>query len=51
MAPVADPAPRGGLPALCSRSTVTGGLIELAWVGAHVLMYPLGARTAVLRPG
>jgi hypothetical protein len=50
MAPVADPAPRGGLPALCSRSTVTGGLVELAWVGAHVLMYPLGARTAVLRP-
>jgi hypothetical protein len=29
---------------------LTGGLAELAWVGAHVLMYPLGTRTAALRP-
>jgi len=42
--------PRSGLRALCRASTVTGGITELAWVGAHVLMYPLGARTAVLRP-
>ena len=27
--------------ALCRPSTLTGGLTELAWVGAHVLMYPL----------
>ena len=26
-----------------------GGLAELAWLGAHVLMYPLGARTEALR--
>jgi pimeloyl-ACP methyl ester carboxylesterase len=42
--------PRGGLRGLCRPSTLTGGLTELAWVGAHVLMYPLGTRTAVLRP-
>jgi pimeloyl-ACP methyl ester carboxylesterase len=42
--------PRSGLRGLCRASTVTGGITELAWVGAHVLMYPLGARTAVLRP-
>jgi pimeloyl-ACP methyl ester carboxylesterase len=48
--PSADGAPRGALRALCTRSTLTGGLTELAWVGAHVLMYPLGTRTAVLRP-
>jgi pimeloyl-ACP methyl ester carboxylesterase len=30
--------------------TLTGGLTELVWVGAHVLMYPLGTRTAVLKP-
>jgi pimeloyl-ACP methyl ester carboxylesterase len=35
---------------LCSRTTLTGGLTELAWVGAHVLMYPLGTRTEELRP-
>jgi hypothetical protein len=45
-----DGAPRGGLRALCSPATITGGLTELAWVGAHVLMYPLGTRTEVLRP-
>src|SRR5215218_7117014 len=34
--------PRGGLRALCTPTTLAGGLTELAWVGAHVLMYPLG---------
>ncbi len=43
-------APRGGLRSLCSTTTVTGGLTELAWVGAHVLMYPFGTRTQTLRP-
>jgi pimeloyl-ACP methyl ester carboxylesterase len=43
-------APRGGLRALCTAATVTGGLTELVWVGAHVLRYPLGARTEPLRP-
>ncbi len=43
-------APRGGLRALCTRTTVTGGLTELAWVGAHLLMYPFGTRTEALRP-
>jgi hypothetical protein len=47
---VADGAPRGGFRALCTRTTLTGGLTELAWVGAHVLMYPLGTRTEELRP-
>jgi hypothetical protein len=41
--------PRGGLRALCTPATLTGGLTELAWVGAHVLMYPLGTRTPALR--
>ena len=41
---------RGRLGSLCSRSTLTGGLVELAWVGAHLLMYPLGTRTEMLRP-
>jgi pimeloyl-ACP methyl ester carboxylesterase len=45
-----DGAPRGALRALCTPATLTGGLTELAWVGAHVLMYPLGTRTEVLRP-
>lgn len=48
-APSADPARAGVLRALCRPATVTGGLAELAWVGAHVLMYPLGARTPALR--
>jgi pimeloyl-ACP methyl ester carboxylesterase len=47
--PSAEDAPRGGLRGLCSTTTLTGGLTELAWVGAHVLMYPLGARTPALR--
>ena len=43
-------APRGGLRSLCTPTTLTGGLTELAWVGAHVLLYPLGTRTEQLRP-
>ena len=43
-------APRGGLRALCNPAILTGGLTELAWVGAHVLLYPLGTRTEALRP-
>jgi pimeloyl-ACP methyl ester carboxylesterase len=45
-----EASPRGGLRGLCSRTTLTGGLTELAWVGAHLLMYPLGTRTAMLKP-
>jgi hypothetical protein len=45
-----DGAPPGGLRALCNPAILTGGLTELAWVGAHVLMYPLGTRTDALRP-
>ena len=48
--PPAVGTPRGGLRGLCSASTLTGGLTELVWVGAHVLMYPLGTRTATFRP-
>jgi hypothetical protein len=44
-----EDAPRGALRSLCSPATLTGGLTELAWVGAHVLMYPLGTRTQALR--
>jgi pimeloyl-ACP methyl ester carboxylesterase len=43
-------APRGRLRALCTPSLLTGALTELAWIGAHVLMYPLGTRTEPLRP-
>jgi triacylglycerol esterase/lipase EstA (alpha/beta hydrolase family) len=35
---------------LCTAAAVAGGLTELVWVGAHVLGYPLGARTEPLRP-
>jgi pimeloyl-ACP methyl ester carboxylesterase len=38
------------LRALCNPAILTGGLTELAWLGAHVLMYPLGTRTDALRP-
>ena len=40
----------GGLRARCSAAILTGGLTELAWVGAHFLMYPMGARMEALRP-
>ena len=43
-------APRGGLRALVSPQLLTGGLTELAWVGAHALLYPLGTRTEPVRP-
>ena len=49
-AAVTEGAPRGGLRSLCTTSTLTGGLTELAWVGAHVLMYPLGTWAESLRP-
>ena len=42
-------APRGGLRALVSPQTLTGGLTELAWVSAHALLYPLGTRTEQVR--
>jgi pimeloyl-ACP methyl ester carboxylesterase len=48
-APAPGPA-RAGLRSLVTRAALAGGLTELALVGAHVLMYPLGARTDRLRP-
>src|SRR5919112_5887100 len=48
--PLSGGAPRGGLRALVSPQTLTGGLTELAWVSAHALLYPLGTRTEQLRP-
>lgn len=41
---------RGVLRALATPAAVTGGLTELAWVGAHTLLYPLGTWAEVLRP-
>jgi hypothetical protein len=41
---------RAGLRSLLSPTGLTGGLTELAWVGAHALIYPLGTRTEQLRP-
>ncbi len=38
------------LRSLCTPATVTGGLTELAWVGAHALLWPLGTRTEQPRP-
>ncbi|WP_369132809.1 esterase/lipase family protein [Modestobacter sp. I12A-02662] len=35
---------------LLSPTLVTGGLTELAWVGAHALLWPLGTRAEPLRP-
>jgi triacylglycerol lipase len=47
------PAPTGGpargLRGLVSAGLLAGGLTELAWVGAHALLYPLGTRTEPLR--
>ncbi|MGY2081120.1 esterase/lipase family protein [Modestobacter sp. SYSU DS0657] len=40
---------RSGLRSLVSPIALTGGLTELAWVGAHALLYPLGARTERVR--
>ncbi|SNR99502.1 alpha/beta hydrolase fold [Geodermatophilus pulveris] len=42
-------APRQLLRSLLSPAAFTGGMTELALVGAHVLMYPLGARAEPLR--
>jgi hypothetical protein len=50
MEPRPEAPPRDGLRGLCRPATLTGGLAELAWVGAHVLMYPLGTTTSALRP-
>jgi hypothetical protein len=36
--------------ALCNPAALAGSITELAWIGAHVLMYPLGTRTESLRP-
>ena len=41
---------RDGLRSLLSPTGLTGGLTELAWVGAHALLYPLGTRMEQLRP-
>ncbi|MCZ2848422.1 esterase/lipase family protein [Modestobacter sp. VKM Ac-2978] len=41
---------RTGLRRLVSPGALTGSLTELAWVGAHTLLYPLGTRTERLRP-
>jgi pimeloyl-ACP methyl ester carboxylesterase len=46
--PAAD-SPRGGRASLSARAAVAGGLTELAWVGVHLLTYPLGTRTEQLR--
>src|SRR3712207_9183485 len=43
-------APWGGMRSLITRATLTGGITELALVGAHMLMYPLGTRTDAFRP-
>jgi hypothetical protein len=49
MGTAAEAAPRGALRTVCSAAAVTGGLTELVWVGAHVLMYPFGTRSAALQ--
>ena len=49
-APVPEGTPRGRLRSLCTTTALTGGLTELVWVGAHVLMYPLGTWTEQLQP-
>jgi pimeloyl-ACP methyl ester carboxylesterase len=41
---------RSGLRSLASPALLTGGLTELAWVGAHALLWPLGTRPEPLRP-
>jgi len=43
------PAVRDRLRSLVSPAVLTGSLTELAWVGAHALLYPLGTRTEQLR--
>jgi triacylglycerol lipase len=41
---------RTGLRAVVSPAALAGTLTELAWVGAHAVLYPLGARAERLRP-
>ena len=48
--PGAPRAPRHPVRSLMSLTTLTGGLTEIALVGAHALIYPLGTRTERLRP-
>ena len=43
-------APRHPVRSLMTRAALTGGITELALVGAHMLMYPLGTRAERLRP-
>ncbi|MGY1682886.1 esterase/lipase family protein [Geodermatophilus sp. SYSU D01176] len=43
-------APRHPVRSLMTRAALTGGITELALVGAHMLMYPLGTRAEQLRP-
>src|SRR3954454_18421551 len=43
-------APRGALRSLCTPATLTGGLPELARVGAHRALFPVGQRAEPLRP-
>jgi triacylglycerol lipase len=47
--PAPTSGPVRGLRGLVSAGTLAGGLTELAWVGAHALLYPLGTRTEPLR--
>lgn len=50
---IAGAAPRGRLRSLCglyNPALLAGSIAELAWVGAHAVMYPLGTRTESLRP-
>ncbi len=42
-------APRASRHGFRAGAALAGGLTELAWVGAHVLMYPLGTRMEPLR--
>ncbi|WP_308123688.1 esterase/lipase family protein [Modestobacter marinus] len=42
--------PVGAVRSLLSPTLLTGGLTELAWVGAHALLWPLGTRAEPLRP-
>ncbi|SHN82901.1 alpha/beta hydrolase fold [Geodermatophilus obscurus] len=43
-------APRHPVRSLMTRAALTGGITELALVGAHMVMYPLGTRAEQLRP-
>ena len=43
-------ATRGAAQPCVRPLALAGGLTELAWVGAHALLYPLGTRTEPLRP-